>query len=213
MRASEREVFQRRSGTTPFPHRKVVSTLISSWPPKPSAHAGYRFPSIAIELCPIHKQLSARVMRSGRAPGAARRIGTELFSRAATRPRYQVAIRGTGGGNQPCTYGSAFKSTTRARPNGQRWNQRAALCEAAPNSLGRSGCLSISSRPLAVLTPPSGDAGSAVALAAFRSSEGGARSRLAGAGSAAGSRSRYVGSHGADAPQRLTVAIRRRPDR
>jgi hypothetical protein len=24
--------------------------------------------------------------------------------------------------------------------NGQRWNQRAAICAAAPNSLGRSGC-------------------------------------------------------------------------
>jgi hypothetical protein len=50
-------------------------------------------------------------------------------------------------------------------------------------------------RALAVrrlLTPPSGGAGSAAVLPAFRSSEGGARSRLAGAGSAAGFRSRYA---------------------
>ena len=43
-----------------------------------------------------------------------------------------------------------------------------------------------------LLTLPSGDAGPAVALAAFRSSEGDARSRLAAAGSAAGFRSRYA---------------------
>src|SRR5215471_7223081 len=71
-------------------------------------------------------------------------------------------------------------------------------------------------RALAVrrlLTPPSGGAGSAAVLPAFRSSEGDARSRLACAGSAAGFRSRHVGSPEAGAPPPSVGAIRRQPDR
>jgi len=107
---------------------------------------------------------------------SARPAGIALKQAAS---HYNLAVRDTGGGNQPCTLSDRLSSRRRTvDPPASGGIKGQLLCAAALNSLWRSGRLSISSRPLAVLTLPSGDAGSAVALAAFRSNEGGSRSRL-----------------------------------